>query len=309
MAIVLKPPQKSEGNIRILPLISLKEGVIFPETEAILTFGRPASISGVNEAVQNNSEVCFVSQKSPNIDEPKPEDVYKIGTICQIIKTLPVNEELHAVVRGLKRVEIHQIEVQNRRLLAAVSEIPDIVTDGQEMTALVNHVSAEIKKAVNLGKGNIEVAAFMKIVGAANPIEISHQIATVLNIKNEQKQNLLEEADLKKRLHKIGEYLAEEIKILQIERNIASKTQKKFDKNMKEAVLRERMRTIQKELGESEEDSEVKELRQKIKAAKLPQNVLAKVNKELDRLAKLSIQSPETGYIRSWIETVVELPW
>ena len=309
MAIVLTPPKKSEGNIRILPLITLKEGVLFPDTEAILTFGRPASITGVNEAIQNNSEVCFVSQKNTKVNDPKPEDLYAVGTICQIVKTLPVNDELHAVVRGLKRVQIHQIETQTGRLLAAVSEIPDVVNENQELTALVNHISAEIKKAVNMGKSNIEVPTFMKIIGTANPVEISHQVASVLNIKNEEKQSLLEEPDLYKRLSQINQYLAEEIKILQIERNIASKTQKKFDKSMKEAVLRERMRTIQKELGESEDDNETKELRQKIKAAKLPEEVLTKVNKELDRLSKLSVQNPETGYIRSWIETVADLPW
>lgn len=309
MAIVLTPPKKPEGNIRILPLITLKEGVIFPDTEAILTFGRPASINGVNEAVQNNSEVCFVSQKSSKVSEPKPENLYSVGTICQVVKTLPVNDELHAIVKGVSRIKIHSIEIQGGKLLAAVSLLPDVVETSQEVKALVNHVSSEIKEAVNLGKNNIEVPTFMKIISTASPVEISHQIASVLNIKNSDKQSLLEEANLKTRLTKIGDFLAEEVKILQIEKKISDKTQKKFDKNMKEAVLRERMRTIQKELGELEEDSDVKELREKIKMAKLPDNVAEKTNKELDRLAKLSIHNPETSYIRSWIETIAELPW
>src|SRR3989344_4254929 len=265
MAIVLTPPKKPEGNIRILPLITLKEGVIFPDTEAILTFGRPASINGVNEATQNNSEVCFVSQKSSKISDPKPENLYSVGTICQVVKTLPVNDELHAIVKGISRVKIHSIEMQSGKLLAAVSLLPDVVESSQEVTALVNHVTGEIKEAVNLGKNNIEVPTFMKIISTASSVEISNQIASVLNIKNGDKQNLLEEINLKTRLNKISDLLAEEVKILQIEKKISDKTQKKFDKNMKEAVLRERMRTIQKELGELEEDSEVKELREKIK--------------------------------------------
>lgn len=309
MAIVLTPPKKPEGNIRILPLITLKEGVIFPDTEAILTFGRPSSISDVNEAVSHRSEVCFVSQRSSKTVDPKQENLYDVGTICQIIKTLPVNDELHAIVKGLSRVKVHSIEAQGGKFLAAVSLLPDIVESSQEITALVNHVSSEIKEAVNLGKNNIEVPTFMKIISTASPIEIGHQIASVLNIKNGDKQGLLEEVNLRARLTKIGEFLAEEVKILQIEKKISDKTQKKFDKNMKEAVLRERMRTIQKELGELEEDNEVKELREKIKLAKLPDNVLEKTNKELDRLAKLSIHNPETSYIRGWIETIAELPW
>ncbi len=309
MAIVLTPPKKPEGNIRILPLITLKEGVIFPDTEAILTFGRPASINGVNDAVSSNTEVCFVSQKSSKTTDPKPENLYEVGTICQIVKTLPVNDELHAIVKGISRVKIHQVETQGGKLLAAVSLLPDVVETSQEITALVNHVSSEIKEAVNLGKNNIEVPTFMKIISTASPVEVSHQIASVLNVKNSDKQHLLEEVNLKVRLTRIGDFLAEEVKILQIEKKISDKTQKKFDKNMKEAVLRERMRTIQKELGELEEDSEVKELREKIKLAKLPENVLEKTNKELERLAKLSIHNPETGYVRSWIETIAELPW
>src|SRR3989338_1152924 len=309
MAIVLTPLKKPEGNIRILPLIHLKEGVIFPDTEAILNFGRPASINDVNGAVSNNSEVCFVSQKSTKTIEPKPENLFDVGTICQVIKTLPVNDELHAIVRGISRVKIHSIEIQGGKLLAAVSLLPDVVETSQEITALVNHITTEIKEAINLGKNNIEVPTFMKIISTASPIEIGHQIASVLNVKNSDKQRLLEETNLKVRLGKVGDFLAEEVKILQIEKKIFDKTQKKFDNNMKEAVLRERMRTIQKELGELEEDSEVKELREKIKAAKLPENILEKTNKELDRLAKLSIHNPETSYIRGWIETITELPW
>src|SRR3989338_6350011 len=99
MAIVLNQPKKPGGNIRILPLISLKEGVIFPDTEAILTFGRPASIKGVNDAVQTNQQVVFVSQKSAKTPNPKPEDLYQVGTICSVVKTLPVNDELHAIVK------------------------------------------------------------------------------------------------------------------------------------------------------------------------------------------------------------------
>ncbi len=309
MAIVLNPPKKSEENIRILPLITLKEGVIFPDTEAILTFGRPASINGVNEAANAGSEVCFVSQIDPKVSEPKPENLYQVGTICQIVKTLPVNDELHAIVKGVSRVKIHSIEVQAGRPLAAVSTLPDVTEESKEVQALINHVTTKVKEAVNLGKNNIEVPTFMKIISTAGSVEISHQIASVLNIRNSEKQALLEEVNLKKRLAKISEFLSEEVRILQIEKKISDKTQKKFDKNMKEAVLREKMRTIQKELGELEEDSEIKELRQKIKAAKLPENVLEKTNKELDRLAKLSIHNPETGYIRSWIETIAELPW
>ncbi|MBU1256102.1 LON peptidase substrate-binding domain-containing protein [Patescibacteria group bacterium] len=252
----------------LVPLITLKEGVIYPQTEAILAFGRDTSIAGINIAVKTNSLVCFVSQKSITIENPQINDLYQVGTVAEIIKTLPVNNELHVLVKGLYKVKIHIVENKNRALVATVTQIPDQYVERKELTALSNHVVNQIKKALNLGKGNIDPASFLRIINSSNPVSISYQVASVLVIKNNQKQTLLEENNLEKRLMQISEHLGEEIKILQIERKIASKTQKKFDKNMRDNVLRERMRTIQKELGTGkDDDDDIKELRKKNKAS------------------------------------------
>jgi len=294
---------------KLVPLITLREGVIYPQTEAILAFGRESSIMGVNLAAEKGSLVCFVSQKNKDKEDPIKSNLYQIGTVAEIIKTLPVNKELHALVRGLYKVKINTIEEKNRALIAAVNRLPDQYIERKELVALTNHVVNQTKNALNLGKANIDASSFIKIINTTNPINISYQVASILNLKNDQKQKLLEESNLEKRLMQISEYLGEEIKILEIERKIASKTQKKFDKNMRDNVLRERMRTIQKELGTSKEDSDIKELKQKIKQAKLPKEIHEKVAKELKRLSKISIHSPESGYIRSWIEIITELPW
>lgn len=299
----------TQYNTSLIPLITLKKGVIYPQTEAILAFGRDVSIASINMAVKNSSLVCFVSQKSTTKENPQKIDLYQVGTIAEIIKTLPVNNELHALVKGLYKVNIHTIEEKNKSLMATVSQIPDQYVESKELTALANHIINQIKKALNLGKGNVDPASFLRIINSSNPVNISYQTASLLTIKNSQKQALLEESNLEKRLMQISEHLGEEIKILEIERKIVSKTQMKFDKNMRESVLRERMRTIQKELGSDKEDSDIKELRQKIKRAKLPKEIALKTNKELDRLSSISIHSPESSYIRTWIETVIELPW
>jgi ATP-dependent Lon protease len=311
MAILLKSRKPNANTINIVPLVTLREGVIFPQTEAVLTFGRPQSISGVTSAVENNSKICFVSQKYPKTKEPDPKnDIYSVGTLCRVIKTLPVNNELHAIVRGISRVKIHNVESQDGKLLAAISEIIDVTkVETEEQKALVNHLTNGVKEAINLGKQNVEAPLFMRIINGANPIELSHQVSSILNLENKQRQDLLEEANLLKRLKQLGEYLDKEIKILQIEHNITTKTQKKFDESMKEAVLRERLKTIQKELGDTEEDQEITELRKKVKAAKMPEEAKKKTEKELNRLSGLSIHNPETGYIRTWIEAMVELPW
>ncbi len=293
----------------LIPFIGLKEGVIFPETEAVLTFGKPASIAGINHAFGNNEEVCFVSQKDAKATATSLSDYYLVGTVCRIVKTLPVNEELHAIVKGLFRVKIESIEEKDGLVWALVSEYPEDTSITAEISALSNRAIALIKRASDLGKTSIEPGVLTKIIGSSDPLLVSFQISSVLDVKNEEKQKLLENNSLEKRLSFITNHLTEEIKILELEKKIENKTQKRFDDSMKEAVLRERMRAIQKELGEGGEEEEIAELKNKLKKANLPKEIYTKVNKELERLKKLSIHNPETSYLRTWIETVLELPW
>jgi len=293
----------------LVPFIGLKEGVIFPETEAVLTFGKPASIAGINNAFSNNEEVCFVSQKDAKASANGLEDYYTIGTVCRIVKTLPVNEELHAIVKGLFRVKIESIEEKDGLVWALVSEYPEDNSITPEISALSNRAIALIKRASELGKANIEPGVLTKILNSSDPLLVTFQISSVLDVKNDEKQKLLENSSIEKRLVFITDHLTEEIKILELEKKIENKTQKRFDDSMKEAVLRERMRAIQKELGEGGEEEEITELKIKLKKANLPKEIYVKVNKELDRLKKLSIHNPETSYLRTWIETVLELPW
>jgi ATP-dependent Lon protease len=294
---------------RYVPFIGLREGVIFPDTEAVLTFGRPASIAGINSAAANNQEVCFVSQKDSKANAVGLDDYYLIGTVCQIVKTLPVNEELHSIVKGLFRVKISLLEERDGLVWALVSEIPEDNNITPEISALANRSITLIKRASELGKANIEPGVLSKIVGSQDPLLVSHQIASILEVKNEDKQKLLENNSLESRLSFISNHITEEIKILELEKKIENKTQKRFDDSMKEAVLRERMHAIQKELGEGGEEEEITELKTKLKKAQLPKEIHTKVAKELDRLSKISIHNPETSYLRTWIETVLELPW
>lgn len=294
---------------QLVPFIGLKEGVIFPDSDAVLTFGRPTSVAGINEAYNQNQVVCFVCQKDPKSTALTADDYYSIGTVCKVVKTLPVNDELHAIVRGLFRVSIREVVQRDGQMWAVVESLEDDFVPNSILIALSNRASALMKRVAELGKTNIEPGVLTKIFNSTDPLQISFQISAVLDIKNAEKQLLLEENSLENRLTKIGYHLNEQIKILELERKIENKTQKKFDDNMKETVLRERMRAIQKELGEGGEEEEIAELRTKLKKAKLPKDVHAKVTKELDRLAKLSLHNPETSYLRTWIDTVLELPW
>jgi ATP-dependent Lon protease len=307
MTILLGPSQKSKSE-HILPLVPLREGVVFPHTEAVLTFGRPKSNAGVEAAFRTNRLIVFVAQKDPRVNEPKIDDVYPVGTLCSIERIVKTNSDINALVKGVARVRIKQLSAMEPFLIAKVEEIPDIVEKSDEVTALTKHIMVNFKKAVNMGK-SVDFMVFMKIMGGVSSSELADQVATNLDTSTSEKQSLLEINEVKARLQAVSDYLSHELKILEIERSIASKTQKKFDKSMRETILRERLKTIQRELGEKQEDKEIKELKLKIKKAKMPKKVETKALKELKRLASMHAYNPEAGYIRTYLDWLCELPW
>jgi ATP-dependent Lon protease len=306
MAIVLDHPT-DQGTL--LPLAAIREGVIFPHVEMVLTFGRAKSIAAVNDSFTTTKKIIFVSQKKTTVADPGKEDLYEIGVLCEIQRTLKTDEEVNALVRGISRVKVTDVDESGPFLHCTYEELPDPEESTPEIEALAKHVLEEFKKAVNLGK-NVEFLNFMKLMSGVSPSELVDQIAVTLDITTTQKQKILELPTVKERLETVLQLLVKELNVLEIEKNIASKTQKKFDQNMREAVLRERMKTIQSELGEdSDEEHEVKEFKRKVAVANMPKDVKKKVIQEINRFSRLSIHSPEYGYIRSWLETVVEMPW
>ncbi|MBI3443703.1 endopeptidase La [Candidatus Woesebacteria bacterium] len=292
---------------KIYPIIPIRDGVVFPATENVLTFGRPRSVSAVESAFAKDRLAVIVMQKNPNINEPTPNDLHKIGTLIHIDRKLTTDNEINALVRGLQRVEVVNYTSLDPFFVAEVIDAPDEAEQNDEITALCNHITSELRKAVNLGK-SIDFLAFMNIMSGVSPSDLANQVSSVLNIKASEKQELLEMRHIHRRLDKVVEYLAHEIKVLEIERKIASKTQEKFDKNVREAVLRERLSAIEKELGDGE-NKETKDMLVKIKNAKMPFDVEEKAKKELKRLGQMSSYNPEASYLRTYLECLVELPW
>ena len=307
MAILLGPTQKSKP-LRTLPLVPLREGVVFPHAEAVLTFGRPKSNAGIEAAFRSDRLVVFVTQKNPRISEPGFDDIYTVGTLCTIERILKTDGEINALVRGMSRVKIRSLEAKEPFLVAKVEELAETIEESDEMSALEKHVLHSFKKAVNIGK-SVDFMMFMRVMGGVSTSELADQVATNLDVTTPQKQDLLEVLDVKKRLESVSDYLSQELKILEIEKNIATKTQKKFDKSMRETVLRERLKTIQKELGEEDENKDIKELKEKITKAAMPEDVEAKALKELNRLEAMTNFNPESGYIRTYLEWLCDLPW
>ena len=293
---------------KLVPIIPIRDGIIFPNIDSVLTFGRPKSLAALESSFQGERIVCFVLQKNSKLNEPTPAELYSIGTLSKIERMIRSDGEINAQVKGISRVKILSYESHEQFLFAKVKELSDEINDSPEIKALCNHITSQFKKAINLGK-SVDFLAFMNIMSDNSPSELADLISSVLDVKPAERQELLETTNVKERLEKISEYLTKEIKILELERRLTSKTHERFEKGAREAMLRERLKTIERELGQSDEDSEVKELSDKIKVAGMPEDVEEKAKKELKKLGQMNQFNPEAGYIRNYLDWLISLPW
>ncbi len=293
---------------KLVPIIPIRDGIVFPHTESILTFGRPRSLAALEQAFAGERVVCFVLQKNPRQEDPEISDLYQMGTIAHIERMIRSDGEVNALVKGLSRAQIVNFSEQSQYLQAVVHEIDDFEPENPETKALMNHLIASFKKALSLGK-QADFLVFMNIMSEISASELADQIASTLDIKGSERQEILETVDVRKRLEKVSEYLDKEVKVLELERKIASKTQEQLEKSTKDAILRERLKTIEKELGEADDGGEIKELADKIKKAGMPKDIEEKMIKELKKLQQLTPYNPESGYLRNYLEWMVALPW
>ena len=306
---------KTPDTIRRVPIVPIRGSVVFPHSDTLLSFGREKSVSAVNSAFGEDKVVAIFTQKDPRTSDPGIDDLYKVGTIATITQMMSTEGEVHALIRGQARITLKEIVSSEPFLVGKVEEISEQIVDSPKTTVIAKKLQELFKKAVNIGK-QAEIMTVMKLVsGTVETNELSDQIASVLEIKTNEKQKILEESSLTKRLEIVMDYLAKEVNELEIDRTISSKTQKRFEDQMKKAMLREKKRTIEKELGEMDEDDaeltneEVKEYKVKIKEAGMPNDVRDKAAKELKRLAQMSPNNPEGAYLRNYLDWLTDVPW
>lgn len=294
----------------IYPVVALRDGIVFPDTENALLFGRTKSVAAINHALKHNRKVVLLMQKNSRQDNPVGKDLYQIGVLARIQRVFEGERtEVSALVKGEARVKMIELTKQSPYLEARVKVFAGKEQDSEEIQAQIKHINKELKRAINLGKG-VDVVFLMNLMSNSSPKQFSEQIAMILDVKPKDRQALLEEFDLLVRLKKEAVFISKEVRVLEIEKNIHMKTRKKFEKGMKDAVLREKLKTIERELGgESSEDKEIKEFRKKIKEAQMPSEAEKKVFKELKRLSQMSPYNPEASYVRTYLELVTELPW
>lgn len=301
------PSNKPE--LATYPIIAVRDGVVFPKTENVLIFGRSKSIATINEALKRDKKMVLIMQKNINEEDPKKEELLQIGVLVSIEKTVIGEKgEVNAMVKGIQKVKIVEYTKEVPYFEAKVEEVADIIDSGDEINAMVKYISQQMKKAINHGKA-VDFVFLMNILNVATPADFSYQIAAVLELKEEERQKLLEEPSLKKRLTMEVEFINREVKILEIEQTISAKTQKKFERGMKETFLKEKMKTIEEELGGNEGGKDTKEYEIKIRKAGMPKEVEEKAMKELKKLAGMSQYNPETSYVRNYLDWLVELPW
>lgn len=291
------------------PVIAVRDGIVFPKTENVLVFGRVKSITTINEALKRDKKMVLIMQKNINEEDPKKEELLHIGVLVSIEKTIIGEKgEVNAMVKGIEKVKIVEFIKETPYFEANTEPVAEVVEVGDEINAMVKYISQQMKIAINHGKA-VDFVFLMNILNVATPSDFSYQIAAVLELKEYERQKLLEEVSLKKRLTLEVEYINREVKILEIEQNISAKTQKKFERGMKETFLKEKMKTIEEELGGGDETKETKEFETKMKKAGMPPEVEKKALKELKRLGSMSQFNPETSYVKNYLDWLIELPW
>ncbi|MBU0572470.1 endopeptidase La [Patescibacteria group bacterium] len=303
---------KSTKIIRKVPVVAIRGSVVFPYTDTILSFGRQKSVKAVNAAFQEDKVIAVFTQKDAKTSHPSQRDLYEIGTIATITQMMQSDGEIHAIVKGHNRIRLNKIVPHEAYLIGEVEEIKEDRVISPEVEVLAKKLTELFKKAVNLGK-QAEIVTVMKLVsGQVEPVELVDQAASLLDIKTNEKQKLLETLTLKSRMKKVLEALAREINILDLEKTISQKTQKRFEDQMRKAMLREKKKTIEEELGQEGGElglEEVSEYKKKILEAKMPKEVRKRAKKELKRLSQLSPHNPEGGYIRNYLDWLTDMPW
>lgn len=297
-------------NITVLPVAPLRDGPVFPYTDVPLVFGRSKSVAALKSAADTNHLVFVVAQKNSTEAETDSQGLETTGTICQIKHIFQSESEVNVLVSGVSRAKVVRYQNLNEFLVAEVEDLPDQLTaNDPELDALVKHVTSEFQNAIRLGRG-FDFFVLLKITSGLGPSELANQMAFVLDFTPAEKQAFLQEVNVKSRLQKIADQLAKEIKVIELERKLISSSQAKFDKSVKENMLREKKRAIEQELGEIDsEGKETDDLRKRAQSAGMPEDVLQKTLKEIKRLEAMSNANPEAGYIRSYVEWLLDMPW
>ena len=307
----LTPPQNVEIPDQ-LPLLPVRDIVVFPYMVLPLFVGREMSIKAIEAALAGNRMIFLATQKALDVENPTPDDIHTIGTVGIIMRMLKLpDERIKILVQGLSKAKISgyiQTEPYYSVRIEKINETK-AATSTLESEAVMRTVKEQIERIVSLGKVLIP-DVMVVIENLEDPGRLADMIASNLGLKVEVTQSVLEITDPLKRLRQISEILAKEIEVLSMQQKIQAQAKGEMDKTQREYFLREQLKAIQKELGELDERAEeVAEFRKRVKDAKMPEKVLKETEKQLKRLEKMHPDTAESATVRTYLEWMVELPW
>ncbi len=306
-------PAVAETVKKVLPLIPLRNVVLFPSVETSLFFGRKESMNSLLYAFDNtNKLVIITAQNDAKTEKPEFDNLYKTGVLARIEHILQTDGSLHAIVRGISRVRITSLVQTEPHFVAEFVDIQNIVESATEIQQSAEALLGQLKKAFSMGR-QFDLPAMMQLSTGVSSSDLADQVCFAVDAKVPDKQAMLETLTVSQRLKMASEFLVQEMKVAELETSIEKKTQEKFNTSMKKNVLEERKRQIEKELkklgARSSEDGEFGDLERKIRKCAAPKEIRKKLKKELERLKEMGSTAPEASYIRTYLETVLELPW
>jgi ATP-dependent Lon protease len=292
-----------------LPLLPLRDVVVFPHMVIPLFVGRPKSIKALEASMEAGRQIMLVAQKAAGKDEPKPDDMFEIGCVSSILQMLKLPDgTVKVLVEGMQRANTTRIDDSGEYFTADVVPVPPEQSASPEVEALRRAVTQQFDQYVKLNK-KIPPEILTSIAGIDDPGRLADTIAAHLPLKLESKQEVLDLFSVTARLEKLLEQLEHEVDILQVEKRIRGRVKRQMEKSQREYYLNEQVKAIQKELGEGEEGADLEELEKKIIAAKMPKEARKKADGELKKLKLMSPMSAEATVVRNYIDTLVNLPW
>jgi ATP-dependent Lon protease len=292
-----------------LPLLPLRDVVVFPHMVIPLFVGRPKSIKALEAAMEAGRQIMLVAQKAAGKDEPKPDDMFEVGCVSTILQMLKLPDgTVKVLVEGMQRAKTNSISDSGEFFTSVVTPMTPELDSKPEIEALRRAVTQQFDQYVKLNK-KIPPEILTSIAGIDDAGRLADTIAAHLPLKLENKQSVLDLFAVDKRLENLLEQLEHEVDILQVEKRIRGRVKRQMEKSQREYYLNEQVKAIQKELGDGEEGADMEELEKKIIAAKMPKEARKKADSEFKKLKLMSPMSAEATVVRNYIDTLVGLPW
>ena len=293
-----------------IPILPLRGTVLFPDLILPIMVGRKRSVRLIDEAMDSDRIIGVITQKRSEIEDPKETDLHTVGVAALILRMIrELDGSQRVIVQGVSRIKVREYLQKDPYYKARVDSIDEAPVEGVEIEALMMNLKNLFERAVELAPYlTAELGTMVKNIKSANIL--ADLIASNLNVSTSEKQGILETFDVRERLTKVHLYLNKEVQVLELGNKIQSQVKEDIDKTQREYYLREQLKAIKKELGELDDHSaEIKELKERIKKAKMPPEALTAAEKELDRLAKIPPASAEYTVARTYLDWLVELPW